>query len=74
MLNCEQLSIITFGPIERIIAVITKSKQDLSTDQLYLLEIYQAIYSGLSDENLAKRHPGTICNSRWVTTANRILR
>lgn len=54
------------------VVVITKTKQNLSTDQCYLLEICQAIHSGSCDENLAKRNPGAIFHSRWVTIANRI--
>lgn len=74
ILNCEQLPIIDYVAIECTLPTITKSKQDLSTDQLYLLEICQSIHSGSFDQNLTKRNPGAICHSRWVTTVNRILR
>lgn len=49
-------------------------KKDLSKDQKYLYEISEAISTGFCDDNLLKRDPGPICHSRWLTTANRILR
>lgn len=72
--NCEQLPVKQFSAIECQLPDITKTRTDLSTDQLYLLEICRAIQQGNCNENLAKRNPGKICHSRWLTTANRILR
>lgn len=72
--NCELLPIVIFHPIQCNLPEISKSKQELSTDQLYLLEICQSINNGSLDENLAKRNPGKIVQSRWLTTANRLLR
>lgn len=72
--NCEHLPVIEFQAVECNLPDITKSRDDLSTDQLYLLEMCQAIAKGQCDENLAKRKPGKICHSRWLTTANTILR
>lgn len=47
---------------------------ELSTDQSYLYEICQAIISGSCSPDLASRQPGKMAHSRWLTTANRILR
>ena len=49
-------------------------KKDLSTDQKYLLEIYGAASIGRVSEGFGKRSPRTLNHSRWLTTANRILR
>lgn len=47
---------------------------DLSTDQMYLLQICQAVKSGVCPAELARKSPGNISHARWLTTANRILR
>lgn len=70
--DCEKLPIIKFKIIEADIPVILKD--ELSTDQLYLFDICSAIVSGFLPTSLAKREPGKIVHSRWLTTANRILR
>ena len=46
----------------------------MSTDQKYLLEIHCAISKGIVDYCAFYRDPGALCHSRWLTTANRILR
>ena len=45
-----------------------------STDQQYLLEICNSISNGDCSVDLASRNPGCLNHSRWLTTANRILR
>lgn len=72
--NCEYLPVKNFSAIACALPDITKTRDDLSTDQLYLLEMCQAINKGQCGEKLAKRKPGKICHSRWLTTANSILR
>jgi len=47
---------------------------DQSTDQKYLYEICHSITSGSCTEDLARRNPGKIAHSCWLTTANRIQR
>lgn len=47
---------------------------DLSTDQAYLRDICKLISGDESYRAVINRAPGPICNSRWLTTANRILR
>jgi len=47
---------------------------DLSTDQRYLYDICQGVIDGTCSEELGRRNPGKMAHSRWLTTANRILR
>lgn len=72
--NCEYLPVKPFRAMPCMLPDITRSREDLSTDQLYLFEMCDAIGRGECDERLAKRKPGKICHSRWLTTANSILR
>src|SRR5215469_1904474 len=46
----------------------------MSKNQKYLLDISKAIASGNCPEDLAKREPGPLSHSRWLTAANRALR
>ncbi|GBM66130.1 hypothetical protein AVEN_198567-1 [Araneus ventricosus] len=46
----------------------------LSNDQQYLYDICLAISRGECYSDLALRKPGPVAQSRWVTTAGRILR
>ncbi|CAG9830028.1 unnamed protein product [Diabrotica balteata] len=47
---------------------------ELSTDQKYLYEICQAVLTGFCTPELANRQAGKMAHSRWLTTANRLLR
>ena len=47
---------------------------DLSSDQKYLLEMYQAVSSGLCQPTLASLKPGKMTHSRWLSTALRALK
>lgn len=69
---CETLPIVAFEKIESNFPYITCD--DLSTDQAYLLDISQAVITGNCSNDLARRDPGKLNHSRWLTTANRILR
>lgn len=71
--NCEQLLICKFDAIpSKLPELLTFSDQ--STDQKYLYEICHSITSGSCTEDLARRNPGKIAHSCWLTTANRIQR
>lgn len=72
LIGCENLPVAAFHPIVTEMPVI--DKEDLSTDQKYLLEICNAVASGVCSESLSLRDPGRISHSRWLTAANRILR
>lgn len=71
--GCEKLAVKSFEKIESAdIPIILKT--DLSWEQKYLYEMCHAISSGVCSAGLAKRNPGKVVHSRWITTANRILR
>lgn len=71
--DCEQLPLVPFESINCTLPDVTNNK-DLSTDQLYLYDMCEAISSGSCAENLSKKNPGKMVHSRWLTTGNRILR
>lgn len=71
--TCEQLPVVQYSAImfENCPAL---DGADLSTDQQYLLDMCQAISTGQCSPDLALHKPGPIVHSRWLTTANRLLR
>ena len=50
------------------------TSMDVSKDQQYLYNIVKAIEVGDVSDGLAKKEPGPLRHSRWLTAANRILR
>ncbi|GBN26672.1 hypothetical protein AVEN_188593-1 [Araneus ventricosus] len=71
--GCENLPVVSSTPIEYTLCEVT-NKKDLSTDQLYLMEICEVKNCWHSRESLSKINPGKVCHSRWLTTAKRMLR
>ncbi|GBN23640.1 hypothetical protein AVEN_53532-1 [Araneus ventricosus] len=71
--GCEKLSVVSSTPIENTLCKVT-NKKDLSTGQLYLMEICEVINCLHCRESLSKINPGKVFNSRWFRIANRILR
>lgn len=72
LIDCEKLPLHTFSAIHS--ANIPSKLSDISSDQAYLLEICRAVSTGVCNTELVHRSPGKMAHSRWVTTANRILR
>jgi hypothetical protein len=74
--KCGELSIVRFEPRENKLPTMIQKIEDLdiSKDQKYLYNMCIAIKTGHVAESLAKREPGPLIHSRWLTTANRILR
>ncbi|GBL86819.1 hypothetical protein AVEN_96051-1 [Araneus ventricosus] len=72
LLTCETLPVTTFEIIDGELP--TTDRRDLSKDQIYLLEKSQAVILGNCSDELARLIPGTLSHSRWLTTANRVLR
>ncbi|XP_037049023.1 uncharacterized protein LOC119083408 [Bradysia coprophila] len=72
--TCENLPIVNFKTMYVDIPDIIKLNKDLSTDQAYLRDICKFISGDQRYMAVTNRSPGKICNSRWLTTANRILR
>jgi len=70
--DCDKQAICDFSAIPS--EVITIDSNELSTDQQYLLQIYNAVSSGECPNELALKNPGKMHHARWLTTANRILR
>ncbi len=70
--NCQTLPVVLFDQIEVVLPIVIL--KDLSTDQQYLWEMCEAISKGECSPDLSKRNPGALNHSRWVTTANRVLR
>lgn len=71
--SCEQFPVVQFERIETVV-LPEVDLIILSTDQKYLYEISVAISKGNLSESLASSQPGKMAHSRWLTTANRILR
>ncbi|GBO20666.1 hypothetical protein AVEN_38548-1, partial [Araneus ventricosus] len=70
--KCEKLPVVNFKSNECEISEI--EWKILSEDQQYVLDISYAVKSGSSPEDLSVHEPGPLSHSRWLTTANRILR
>jgi len=71
--TCEQLPVVQFCAI-MFENCLSLDGADLSTDQQYMYDMCQAISTGQCSPDLALRKPGPIVHSRWLTTANRLLR
>ena len=74
LVACETLPIVSFSPIDGDLPDMANLKSDLSTDQSFLYDMCQAISKGQCLDELARRDPGAISHSRWLTAANRMLR
>ncbi|CAG5020765.1 unnamed protein product [Parnassius apollo] len=70
--KCETMPIVEFTVIPSTLPEIPRN--DLSTDQKYLYDVMNAISTGVFTSDLANIEPGPLSHSRWLTTANRILR
>ncbi|KAL4084226.1 hypothetical protein QTP88_028052 [Uroleucon formosanum] len=70
---CHKLPVVEFVRIESNLPYL-KNEVDLSTDQKYLFEMCLSISNGNCSIDLSRRNPGKQTHSRWLTTANRILR
>jgi hypothetical protein len=71
---CIDKPIVAFQPICLKEQLPSVDVRDLSTDQQYLRLMCEAVNSGDCPLELAMRNPGLLNHSRWLTTANRILR
>jgi hypothetical protein len=72
LINVEKKAIVKFAAIDSSFPDVMR--KDLSCDQAYLLDMCLSILLGSCAESLAKKSPGIMVHSRWLTTANRILR
>lgn len=69
--DCETLPVVEFKRIDCVIPEV--DRKILSKDQQYLLDICNAVKSGVCPEDLSRRDPGPLSHSRWLTLANRVL-
>jgi len=73
--GCENQTTLSFCTVAGNLPALPKNVVDeLSADQKYLYEICQAVSTGSCTPELANRQPGKMTHSRWLTSANRILR
>src|SRR6218665_2924559 len=72
LMTCELLPVVKFEPI--ILKNCPNLDVEVSTDQQHLYEMCQAISAGTCSPDLAARRPGPVVHSRWLNTANCILR
>ena len=70
--GCEKLDVFNFKLV--LFDLLDMGQIDLSTDQQYLYDIHQSVSAGKLSEGLANKNPGKMAHSRWLTTANHILR
>ena len=73
LVTCERLPVVNYSKIQSSDLPIIDFK-NLSTDHKYLWRITKSVSDGHCPEDLAKQEPGTLNHSRWITTANMILR
>ena len=73
LMNCELQPVVHYSPI-----VFNNCPDmddiELSTHQQYLYDICKVVASENCSIDLALKKPGPVCHSRWLTTANRLLR
>ena len=73
--TCQTLPIVPFIPLQNNLPLMSDPQElQLSTDQNYLLEIVNAVATGIVSESLSHKSPGKLSHARWLTAANRILR
>jgi len=72
LMTCDLLPVVKSEPI--ILENCPILDVEVSTDQQYLYEMCHAISDGTRSPDLAAGRPGPVVHSRWLTTANRILR
>ena len=72
--TCDKNPVVRFEPIEARKPLRSIAVDDLSTDQKYLYAVCLAVTSGQFHDDLENKNPGNICQSRWLTLANRVLR
>ena len=73
LMNCELQPVVYYSPIG-FDDCSDMDDIDLSTDQQYLYDICKAVASGNCSSDLALKKSVPVCHSRWLTTANRLLR
>ena len=73
LMNCELQPVVHYSPIV-FDNCPNMDDIELSTDQQYLCDICKAVASENCSIDLAIKKSGSVCHSRWLTAANRLLR
>lgn len=69
------LPVISFKKVSgRVLKLPAHVISGFTGDQKYFYELCRAVQKGVVSPSLETRSPGKICESRWLTKANRILR
>src|SRR6218665_2787987 len=74
LVTCSEQPVSSFEPVQLTEQLSNVDPKELSTDQGYLMEICNTTSIGECGVDLAMRNLGCLNHSRWLTTANRILR
>jgi len=74
LVTCSEQPVSSFAPVQLTEQLSSVNPKELSTDQRYLLEMCNSISKCECSVDLAMRNLGCLNHSRWLTTANRILR
>ena len=72
--TCDKNPVVRFEPIEARELLRSIDVDDLSTEQKYLYAVCLAVTSGQFHDDLEYKILGNICQSGWLTLANRVLR
>ena len=73
LVTCSKQRVSSFEPVQLTEQLSNVDPKELSTDQRYLVEIYNSSSIGECGVDLAMRNPSCLNHSRWLTTGNRIL-
>ena len=72
--TCDKNPVVHFEQIEAREPLRSINVDDLSTDQKYLYAVCRAVTFGQFHDDLEYKNSGNICQSWWLTLANRVLR
>ena len=72
--TCDKNPDVRFEPIEATEPLRSINVGDLSNDKKYLYAVCLAVTSGQFHDDLEYKNSGNICQSRWLTLANCVLR
>ena len=72
--TCDKNPGVRLEPIEAREPLRSIHVADLSTDKKYLCAVCRAVTSGQFHNDIEQKNSGNICQSRWLTFANRVLR
>ena len=72
--TCDKNPVVRFEPTKAREPLCSINVDDLSTDQKYLNAVCLAVTFSQFHDDLEYKNLGNICQSQWLTLANRVLR